>query len=83
MSNVSRSVYQTLKEENKRLLKDIYILCSGEYDLTAERILTKIKWDEKFKKDRQLLLLMKAAAKEYLNEHPEIKKQIESFNKKP
>ena len=79
MSSVSRSVYQALKEENKRLLKDIYILCSEEYDLTGERILTKIKWVDKFKKDKQFQLLMKAAAEVYMNEHPELRTQILSF----
>lgn len=82
MSDVSRSVYQTLKEENNRLLKDIRILCDKKYSLSIEKTEVIMKWRRKFKEEKELHDLMTLAVKDYLNDNPELKKQIESFGKK-
>ncbi|HUM53526.1 MAG TPA: hypothetical protein PK431_17030 [Chitinophagales bacterium] len=71
MSNISRSVYQKVCEENKKLLHDIFILVDDKYSFHPERVLVKIKWSDKFKKDKQLAALIKEAASEYIKEHPE------------
>lgn len=55
---VSRSTYQKLAEENKRLLKDIKELV-GEH--TAERVLVVQKWREKFEEDNKFNEELKAA----------------------
>ena len=68
MSSVSRSVYQKLKEENKRLLNDIKILTYPEKD-SVERILLKGKWYLKFSEDAVFHITMKIVAKEYIKEH--------------
>lgn len=52
MSAVSRSAYQKLAEENKRLLNDIKILV--EHGLFSEsRQQVYKKWETKFKQDRE------------------------------
>lgn len=70
MSNVSRSVYQTLAEENKRLLYDIRILTAE--GISPERILLIEKWRKRFKEEKDLRLLLKQFAVEYFKEHPEL-----------
>lgn len=70
-SFVSRSVYQKLAEENKRLLHDIYILCSEKYTLHPEKIIIIQKWRDKIKKDRQFNALLKQYAIDYFEKHPE------------
>jgi hypothetical protein len=45
-SPVSRSVYQKLKEENKRLLADLKQICY--YPATFESIEVRKKWKEHF-----------------------------------
>lgn len=49
---VSRSVYQKVAEENKRLKADIRILTQS--GVSAEKILLIKQWREKFKKDKDL-----------------------------
>lgn len=68
---VKRSTYQKVVEENKRLLIDIKILTEEQYDLTGERILLKMKWQKKFKEERELNALIKDACVQYLKDHPE------------
>ena len=58
MSAISRSIYQKLKEENKRLIKDIRILVST--DITIEQYRTIKKWRDKFKKEIEFNDLMRA-----------------------
>lgn len=81
MSNISRSVYQTLKEENNRLLRDIRILCDVKYSLSNEKTKVIMKWRQKFKKEKELNHLIQLAVQEHLKENPELKKKIESFGK--
>lgn len=53
MSNISRSQYQKVCEENKRLLKDIRVLVR-EFSLNdhrADKILLIQKWREYFKEN--------------------------------
>jgi len=59
MSNVNRSTYQKVCEENKRLIKDIEILTRAEIMPSAEKILVVSKWRDKFKKDKQLSSFIK------------------------
>lgn len=51
MSKISRSVYQKVKEENKRLLNDIKLLV--QETPSADKILCIIKWRELFEKERE------------------------------
>ena len=51
MSKVSRSVYQKLKEENKRLLSDIEILVKGQ---VFDFIKVKSKWVKHFEEQNQI-----------------------------
>jgi hypothetical protein len=60
---VTRSAYQKLAEENKRLIKDIYMLTSEP--LEWETVLIKKKWKEKFKSDKLLTELLKQIAQEH------------------
>lgn len=69
MSAVSRSVYQKLKEENKRLLNDLYIIAMKP--VTFEAIEIRKKWRDKFLKEQQFNALMKEAAQQYIKDHPE------------
>ena len=63
MSKISRSVYQKLKEENKRLLQDIKTLVMEEsYN---ETIKVKAKWRQLFEEERSFQKLMHEYAKEY------------------
>lgn len=71
MSNVSRAVYQKLKEENKKLLRQIFILTDDKYTLSTERIFLVSKWKEKWEKERQFNNIMKEIATDYFKEHPE------------
>ena len=66
MSKVSRSTYQKLAEENKRLLKDIRILVEGDEDKWFD---CYHRWTTKFYQEKQLNLSLKAAAKKYIKEH--------------
>lgn len=71
MSNVSRSVYQEVCEENKRLINDIHILVGPGHDIFYSK--TVEKWRKKFKDENDLYLELKQAARLYLEQHPEIK----------
>jgi aryl carrier-like protein len=68
---VSRSTYQKLAEENKKLLKDIKIL-TQEGLPSVDKIMTLKKWREKFKQDnyiRDLIFsVLNCGAKENLSE---------------
>jgi hypothetical protein len=51
MSNVSRSVYQKVKEENKKLLNDIKLLVHETP--SAEKIICITKWRDFFRKEKE------------------------------
>ena len=79
MSNVSRSVYQKLKEENKRLLHDIKILC-GACDDVKERIDKGIEWRQKFKDEGNFHGLLRVVSEQYVKDHPEEFKFLKDHN---
>jgi len=72
MSAVSRSIYQKVCEENKRLKADIKILVESHGDAPAY-IETILKWRKVFREQKQFNVFMKEAAIRYLEQHPEIK----------
>lgn len=57
MSNVSRSVYQKLSEENKRLLHDLYVISMSP--VSFESIEVRKKWKDKFTKDKEFNDMMR------------------------
>jgi len=69
MSAVSRSVYQKLKEENKRLLRDLYIISMKPVSL--ECIEVRKKWREKFTEEHEFSALLKEVCQQYIKDHPE------------
>ena len=70
MSNVSRSVYQKLKEENKRLMKDIRILCEDGIPSFDQIMLIK-KYRDQFRKEKEFNDLIKSAFRNYIKNNPE------------
>jgi hypothetical protein len=68
MSKISKSVYQKVCEENKRLLNDIRIMCDIE---NPECVDVTIKWMDKFESDKEFHRDMKIIAAEYIKKHPE------------
>lgn len=62
MTKVSRSVYQKLKEENKRLLADIKVMACGE---CFDAVQMRIKYRTKFRHDEAFNAAMKEAALRY------------------
>jgi len=64
MSKVSRSTYQKVKEENKRLLRDIKILVGPN---GPEKGKTMLRYMKKFKEEEDFHNLMKKLAQEYLS----------------
>lgn len=76
MSDISRSTYQKVCEENKRLKADIEILISHpaiDPDKFLQRSTVFKKWSDFFRKQKQEHALIKMAAMKYLKDHPEIK----------
>lgn len=69
MSSVSRSVYQKLKEENKRLLHDLFVISMNTG--TFESIEVRKKWRDKFTKEIEFNALLKEVARQYIKDHPE------------
>lgn len=51
MNNISRSVYQKVKEENKKLLNNIKLLV--EETPSADKIICIVKWRDFFKKENE------------------------------
>ena len=70
MSNVSRSVYQKLKEENKRLLADIEALTDPMIDMEIVGPILK-RWRKHFRERNEFNKLLQEVAREYLKAHPE------------
>lgn len=69
MSKVSRSVYQKLAEENKRLLADIRLLTEDRRVPSAEKILCVIKWQNKFREEKEFNEAMIKACRQYIKDH--------------
>lgn len=65
MTKVSRAVYQKLSEENKSLKRDIYAMVM-KYDQK-----TFDKWYKHFWKEEQFSSMLKEAAMQYIEDHPE------------
>ena len=72
MSDISRSVYQKVCEENKKLLSDIMILVSTDLQLISDKRLLIKKWRYKFQKEKQFNDLLKQFATQYFKDHPEL-----------
>lgn len=70
MSEISRSVYQKLKEENKRLLADIKALTNPIVDMDVVAPILK-KWRKHFSDKRDLNQTLHELAKWYIKKHPE------------
>ncbi|HLG26241.1 MAG TPA: hypothetical protein VI423_00480 [Paenisporosarcina sp.] len=66
---VSRSVYQKLAEENKKLKADLKILCFDKP--SVDSITVRAKWKIHFLKEANFNSLMKDFATNYIKEHPE------------
>lgn len=69
MSKVSRSVYQKVAEENKRLMSDIKILTEEGFP-SAEKILLVSKWRNHFQKEREFNEFMRLAVRDYIKKNP-------------
>jgi hypothetical protein len=69
MSKVSRSTYQKLAEENKRLKADIKALVMRDDE--AKTKLVFINWHGYFKRQKFFDQLLKEHAKEYIQAHKE------------
>lgn len=68
MSKVNRSTYQKVVEENKKLIEDIKLLVEGGIS-SPEKIICICEWRDKFKQDKELNIMMKRAATEYIKDH--------------
>lgn len=79
MSQISRSEYQKVVEENKRLLLDIKIL-TQEGIPSAQKILCIAKWRQKQKYTEAMSSALKAAAEEYIKIH---KNELPDFLSNP
>ena len=55
MSNISRSEYQRVCEENKRLLRDIRMLVDHPFGNMKKWMEVRHKWAKKFQADRELV----------------------------
>jgi hypothetical protein len=69
MSDVSRSVYQKLAEENKRLKVDIWQMVMRP--VTGQTILLKAKWRGKFERDQELRQALHEYAVQYVKDNPD------------
>ena len=70
MSDVKRSTYQKVVEDNKKLLLDIKVLVSEKTPVIKKIRLTK-EWREKFNKEDEFNKMMKEIAVEYIKNNPE------------
>lgn len=69
MTNISRSVYQKVVEENKSLKADLYIITMGHISASVE---LQMKWRNKFEQDAAFAKTMKELAVQYIESHPEL-----------
>ena len=70
MSKVSRSVYQKLAEENKRLMRDLRLMTMGS---AYQRVTTYGKWKKHFQYEDDVNIALKEVANQYFKDHPELK----------
>jgi hypothetical protein len=68
MSDISRSVFQKLAEENKRLKKDLEIICLGSLEESTK---IRLKWIKHFKGKEMFTKMFKQLALEHFKTHPE------------
>lgn len=64
---VSRSEYQRVCEENKRLKEDLKIICTGN---PMESIALEMKWVAHFEKEKKLNETLTSVCKEYIKAFP-------------
>ena len=77
MTAVSRSTYQKVVEENKRLKADIKTLVMSKREpMSTEYAEVYSKWRIVFIKEYNLHNLLKQAAEQYFKDHPELNKEI-------
>lgn len=82
MSKVSRSVYQKLVEENKKLMADIRLLVEEDV-MSPEKILCVSKWRNKFEKEKQQNKITRIIADIYIqNNKEELPEFIYKFKNK-
>ena len=80
MSKVSRSVYQKLAEENKRLKADLRTIVMASKPLSDYEIETIRKYRKQFQEEDYFNLVMKEVASEYIKQHPEEFKFLKDEN---
>ena len=71
---VTRSTYQKVCEENKRLKADIYALVMANFEDEVSEVLgieVMDRWRDKFEKDKEFEKLMKDFAVQYFKDNPE------------
>ena len=71
MSKVSRSVYQKVAEENKRLKSDLRTIVMAVKPLSNYEKETIVKYRKQFQKEDAFSLMMKEVASEYIKQHPD------------
>jgi len=81
MSQVSRSTYQKVVEENKRLLKDIKTMVYGDI---PSIIFLKEKYRKKFQSEKDFNQMMKNISQMYMDNNPNdpIVKKVKEFKQK-
>lgn len=68
MSNVNRSVYQKVVEENKRLIADIKLLVDPDAP-SGEKINCLQKWSDRIREQKEFNRMLQEAARKYIKEH--------------
>ena len=58
MSNISRSEYQRVVEENKKLKKDIIILCDEQFSFSFRRLWLIKQWRDKIENEKTFTELL-------------------------
>lgn len=66
---ITRSVYQKVCEENKRLKADIYTMVM--MPVTGQSILVKGKWKDHFEQEKELANILHAYAVQYIKDNPD------------
>jgi protein-arginine kinase activator protein McsA len=74
---VTRSAFQRLAEENKRLLKDIKILCTAP---VSEAYALRIDWRKRFQHEAELNAMIRKVALDYGKAHPELRIKAKGYN---
>ena len=66
--SISRSEYQRVVEENKRLLQDIRILVQDGF-MTEEKIQCRVKWAKKFQREEEFNKHLKEALQAFVKDN--------------